>query len=115
MIYYSKDTAQEIPVGTGVQVTDGVVEPHSSGELVGFIRANSPLEGDTGFRAQIYVAGGGGSPMLLGASWDGSLKRFDVINGRAVPVSQGGVGWLVPEYPPTNKNAGDLVLGALYT
>ena len=113
MIYFSKDTDVEIPVGTGVQETDGVLQKHSDGNCIGFIRENFSLESG-GFRTQIYVAGGGGSPMILCSDWDGNLTRFEIINGHVAPVNSGGVGWLIPEYPQTSKNTGDLVLGALY-
>lgn len=113
MIYFSQNTSTEIPIGTGVQFTNGQLEQHSNGECIGFIRDNYQLDGGL-FQAQVYVAGGGGSDMLLGAAWDGSLTRFEIINGRVSPVSTGGVGWLLPQYPQVAKAVGETVLGALY-
>ena len=66
------------------------------------------------YESKIYVAGGGGQDMVLGAAWNGILTRFEFQNGQAIPVSSGGDGWLVPEFPNATKVIGDVVQGAIY-
>lgn len=114
MIYYSEDTSLALAVGDGVQLdASGNIAPHTTGECIGFIRALVPLEGG-GHRAQIYVAGGGGTEMRLGAAWDGALSRFEIVAGSVHPVASGGAGWLIPSYPRAGASIGDLVQGAIY-
>lgn len=115
MIYYSENTTQEFNVGDALELdSDGNVTLHTSGICIGFVRASVPLE-TTGYRVQIYVAGGGGTEMRLGASWDGNLSRFEIVAGTVRPVASGGQGWLIPSYPKAPAEIGDLVHGSIYS
>lgn len=115
MIYYSENTSLALTVGDGVQLdTSGNIAPHTTGECIGFIRALVPLENGN-YRAQVYVAGGGGTEMRLGASWDGNLSRFEIVSGAVHPVTSGGQGWLIPTHPKAPVEAGALVYGSIYS
>lgn len=113
MIYFTENSSQNIEVGRGVQRSNGELVPHENGDLVGFIMNTSLLQNGE-YQLRVYVAGGGGAQMLLGSSWDGTTTRFTVSSGRVLPVSSGGVGWLIAEYPSFPRQEGELVTGALY-
>lgn len=114
MIYYSENTTLNLNVGDALQLdANGNIAPHTTGACIGFVRAVTPLDNGESL-VQIYVAGGGGAEMRLGAVWDGSLTRFDVISGSVHPVASGGVGWLIPSHPRVNMVIGAIVQGAIY-
>jgi hypothetical protein len=114
MIYYSENTTLSLNVGDGLQLdASGNIQPHTTGECIGFVRAITPIS-DSESLIQVYVAGGGGAEMRLGAAWDGSLTRFEVVSGSVQPVASGGVGWLIPSYPRASAAVGAIVQGAIY-
>ena len=114
MIYYSENTTLSLSVGDGLQLdSSGNIAPHTTGECIGFVRAVTALDNGESL-IQIYVAGGGGAEMRLGAAWDGALSRFEVVAGSVHPVASGGIGWLIPSYPRASAVVGAIVQGAIY-
>lgn len=114
MIYYSENTTLSLNVGDGLQLdASGSIAPHTTGECIGFVRAVTALDNGESL-VQIYVAGGGGAEMRLGAAWDGGLTRFEIVSGSVHPVASGGVGWLIPSYPRASAAVGAIVQGAIY-
>lgn len=115
MIYYTLATPESFTVGEAVQLNGTTLETHSSGNVIGVVMSSVSLNDEgTDHATKIYVSGGGGVDMLLGAAWDGYPTRFEFINGRAHPVASGGDGWLIPEYPIAAKISGDTVQGGIY-
>jgi hypothetical protein len=115
MIYYSENTTLNLAVGDGLQLdSSGNIAPHTTGECIGFVRAVTALDNGESL-IQIYVAGGGGADMRLGAAWDGALTRFEVQSGSVHPVASGGIGWLIPSYPRAGAVVGAIVQGAIYS
>jgi hypothetical protein len=116
MIYYTLSTPSSFPVGEAVQTSSGGgIEAHTTGEVLGVVLSSVSLNDEnTEFATKIYSAGGGGVEMILGSAWDGSPSRFEFAQGRVQPVSTGGDGWLIPDYPAVSKVAGDTVRGAIY-
>lgn len=116
MIYYTLSTSSSFPVGEAVQTAaGGGIEPHTSGEVLGVVMSSTSLNDEnTEYATKVYSAGGGGVSMILGVAWDGSPSRFQFVNGRVEPVSTGGHGWLIPDYPATPKAIGDTVQGGIY-
>ena len=114
MIYYTVQTSTQFTVGEAVQkASNGSIESHSSGEVLGVVRSSVEIT-ENEYATQIYAAGGGGSQMILGTDWDGSPSRFQFQSGRVHPVSSGGDGWLIPDFPQQAKVTGDLILGCIY-
>jgi hypothetical protein len=116
MIYYTLSTSSSFTVGEAVQTASGGgIEAHTTGEVLGVVLSSISLNDEnTEYATKVYSAGGGGVEMILGAAWDGSPSRFQFVTGRVQPVSTGGDGWLIPDYPATSKAAGDSVRGAIY-
>jgi len=117
MIFYTEQTTQILDIHKPVERDSaGNLVLHSSGEVLGVVMSSNQVS-DTDpaiFESKIYVAGGGGQSLILGASWDGQLTRFEFQNGQAVPVASGGHGWLIPEFPQSMKSVSDIVQGAIY-
>lgn len=116
MIYFTISTNSPFPVGEAVQGSpNGGIESHTTGEVLGVVLASvSVNDENTEYATKIYSAGGGGVPMILGSNWDGAPSRLRFVQGRVEPVLSGGDGWLIPDYPPSPKIAGDTVKGAIY-
>ena len=117
MIFYTEQTTQILDINKAVERDlDGNLVIHSSGQALGVVMSSYqvPDSDPVTYESKIYVAGGGGQDMVLGAAWNGILTRFEFQNGQAVPVSSGGDGWLVPEFPVASKVSGDVVQGAIY-
>ena len=117
MIFYTEQTTQILDIRKAVERDSaGNLILHSGGEVLGVVMSSNQVS-DTDsaiFESKIYVAGGGGQSLILGASWDGKLTRFEFKNGQAVTVASGGHGWLIPEFPQSAKMAGEIVQGAIY-
>tara|TARA_Y100001954_G_scaffold180293_1_gene192021 strand:+ start:117 stop:473 length:357 start_codon:yes stop_codon:yes gene_type:complete len=117
MLYYTEKTNIELRSNYAVQrdSSNNLVE-HTDGTVVGICMSCFEIQ-DTNpvfYESKIYVSGGGGQSMILNSNWSGLLTRFEFVNGKVEPVDTGGSGWLVPEYPQVNKNAGDIVSGVIY-
>lgn len=116
MIYYTFKADESVILNQFVQLSSNTatVENHSNGEILGLCQSVY-VSDDDGIRyAEVYAGGGGGRPALLGSDWDGSPSRFDVVNSKVHPVSQGGIGWIIPNFPRTNQVANSLVNIAIY-
>lgn len=113
MIYFTTITSTSFTAGEAVEQAGSSIVTHNSGAVLGVVLASVEVAENT-YHTKIYTAGGGGVDMILGADWDGLPTRFNFVQGRAVPVSSGGAGWLLPELPQAAKVAGDVVKGAIY-
>ena len=117
MIFYTEETSELLDINKAVERNQsGHLVIQSNSEAVGVVMSSNVIA-DTNpsrFESRIYVGGGGGQSLILGADWDGVLTRFEFQNGLAIPISSGGDGWLIPEFPSTTKNSGDIVQGAIY-
>lgn len=115
MIYYTLLTTSSFNVGEAVQHNGSTLEPHTTGEVCGVVMSCASLNDEgTEYETKVYVAGGGGITVSLGAAWNGQPTRFEFVNGRATPAPTGGDGWLIPEYPLSAKVAGDTAHAAIY-
>jgi len=117
MIFYTEKTNAVLQIGLAVERdSSGQLTAHSTGTPLGVVMDSYEVEESDPVENQsmIYVAGGGGQSLILGADWDGVLTRFEFTQGRAVPVSSGGHGWLIPTLPQTSQVTGDTVTGAIY-
>lgn len=116
MIYYTYSASSNVVVNQFVQLSPdtNTVENHTTGKVLGLCRSVYVSEDDSIRYAEVYVAGGGGQPAILGTDWNGSPTRFDVIDSKVVPVSQGGLGWIIPELPRETKHSNSLVNIAIY-
>lgn len=116
MIWYSYKANQNVIQGQFVQLSsDGLsVELHTTGAPLGLCFGIEILEDTQERIAKVYAAGGSGQIAILGADWSGSPSRFDIINSKVIPVSSGGSGWIVPEYPKSSRSQGDSVWIAIY-
>tara|TARA_Y100000592_G_C5241141_1_gene208345 strand:- start:170 stop:520 length:351 start_codon:yes stop_codon:yes gene_type:complete len=116
MIWYTYKASENVVVNQFVQLSsDGAsVELHQSGNPLG-VCVSSYVTEDTQERfCEIYVAGGSGQDAVLGADWNGSQCRFDVVQSKIIPVSSGGIGWIIPSFPQNAKNQNDVVKVAIY-
>jgi hypothetical protein len=111
MIYFTFKASSNVVQGQFVQLsTDKTeVENHTTGSCVGLCRSVYNSEDDGVSYAEIYQAGGGGQRAVLNDTWNGAPSRFDIVNAKVQPVSSGGVGWIIPEFPQAGKIAGDSV------
>ena len=117
MIFYTEQTTKILDINKAVERDEnGQLITHSSGVVLGVVMSSYQVQNSdpATFESKIYVGGGGGQSLILGATWDGVLTRFEFQNGLVVPISSGGNGWLIPEFPGTSKNNGDIVQGAIY-
>lgn len=116
MIWYTYKANSNVIQNQFVQLSsDGLsVEPHTTGAALGVCMGLETTEDTQETIARVYVAGGSGQDAVLHAAWDGSQSRFEVISGKVNPVSSGGVGWLIPDFPKTAYSANDVVKVALY-
>lgn len=116
MIWYSYLANTDVIENQFVQLSsDGSkVELHSTGTPIGLCMNVEIMEDTQDRVSRIYTAGGSGELAILGANWDGSPSRFDVINSKVVPVSSNGIGWIIPDFPKASKVSGDAVRIALY-
>lgn len=116
MIWYTYKANLNVIENQFVQLSnDGLsVELHTTGTALGVCMKLETTEDTQEHLAKIYVAGGSGTDAILNASWDGTQSRFEVINGKVNPVSSGGIGWLIPEFPKSSKSANEVVKVAVY-
>ena len=118
MIYFTINSDSQLTVGEAIELTsDGSkATQRTSGQAVGVVMSSVETGENTGiWTNKVYVAGGGGTSMILSSSWDGTLTRFEYDGARVRPVTSGGVGWLIPDYPALAHSAGDVVKGSLYS
>ena len=107
-------TDTQFTEGEAVQRSStGTVEPHTTGDVLGVVMESTAVN-ETTFATKLYSAGGGGVKMILGTAWDGTPSRFRFVSGRVEPITSGGDGWLIPDYPASPKSAGDVVRGGIY-
>lgn len=116
MIWYTYKADLNVIQNQFVQLaSDGLtVELHTTGTPIGVCMKLETTEDTQEHLAQVYVAGGSGQDAVLNASWNGSQSRFEVINGKVNPVSSGGIGWIIPDFPRSSKSENDLVKVAVY-
>lgn len=116
MIWYSYKANTNVLQYQFVQLSsDGLsVELHSSGTPLGLCLSVETMEDTQEKVARIYSAGGSGQVGILASNWDGTPTRFEVVNSKISPVSSGGIGWIIPEFPKASKAAGDQVRIAIY-
>jgi len=116
MIWYTYKADLNVIQNQFVQLSsDGLtVELHTTGAAIGICMTLETTEDTQEHLAQVYVAGGSGQDAVLNASWNGAPSRFEVINGKVNPVSSGGIGWIVPDFPQSSKSENDLVKVAIY-
>ena len=116
MIYYTYKAEESTVEKQFVQLSSNEesVEAHSMGVVLGVCRRVYVSEDDGLRYAEVYVAGGGGEQAILNTNWSGSPTRFDVVNSRVNPVSSGGIGWIIPEFPRASKSAGESVYISIY-
>ena len=116
MIWYTYKANSNVTQNQFVQLSSDSlsVEIHTTGTPLG-VCVESYVTEDTQERfCKVYVAGGSGQDAVLNADWNGSQTRFEVVNGKVNPVSTGGVGWIIPDYPSTSKTVNDVVKVAIY-
>ena len=116
MIWYTYPCDENVLLNQFVQLSSDKlkVEIHSSGKPIGICFEIETNE-DTGEKfAKVYSAGGSGNSAVLGASWDGSPMLFNVVSSKVVPVSENGIGWLIPALPVSAKNTNEIVTVAIY-
>lgn len=116
MIWYSYKADNSVLENQFVQLSsDGLtVEMHSTGTPIGLCMSVETTEDTQEKVAKVYTAGGSGQDAVLSSNWDGSPSRFEIVNGKANPVSTGGDGWLIPTFPQASYSANDVVKVALY-
>lgn len=116
MIYYTYKANDNIIEGQFVQLSSDelTIENHITGSVLGLCIRSYISEDDSIRYAEIYVAGGSGQQAILNTDWNGSPSRFNVVNAKVHPVSQGGVGWIIPSFPRASANAGELVYISIY-
>ena len=116
MIYYTYQADQNCVVGQFVQLSSdqNKVENHTTGLVLGLCRRIYDNEDGTIKYCEVYVAGGGGQQAILNVNWDGSPTRFDVVQSKVQPVSSGGIGWIIPNFPKSSAAAGDSVYISIY-
>ena len=116
MIWYSFQADSSVLPQQFVQLASSgsSVEIHSSGTAIGLCLSVETTEGTQERVAKIYTAGGSGQLAVLSSNWDGAPSRFEVVDSKVSPVSTGGIGWLIPEFPQAAKVAGDQVRVAIY-
>ena len=116
MIWYTYPCDESVLLNQFVQLSSdkSKVEIHTSEKPVGICFEIENNE-DTGEKfAKVYSAGGSGKNAVLGANWDGSPMQFSVVSSKAIPVTEGGIGWLLPTLPVTAKNTDEIVTVAIY-
>lgn len=116
MIYYTYEANDSCVVGQFVQLSTDTnkVENHTSGLVLGLCRRIYENQDNTIKYCEVYVAGGGGQQAILGSNWNGTPSRFDVVQSKVQPVSSGGIGWIIPNFPKSSSVAGDLVYISIY-
>ena len=116
MIWYTYKANNNVVVNQFVQLSsDGVtVELHTTGTPIGICTDSYLTEGTQERYCKVYVAGGGGQDAVLSSSWSGSQSRFDVVESKIIPVSSGGIGWIIPFFPQSAKNPDEVVKVAIY-
>ena len=116
MIYYTYKANDNVVQGQFVQLSSDklTVENHITGSVLGLCIRSYISEDDSIRYAEIYAAGGSGQQAILNTDWNGSPSRFDVVNAKGQPVSQGGIGWIIPEFPRDSKLADSLVNVSIY-
>lgn len=117
MIYFTINSEAQLTVGEAVELTSSgsLVAQRTTGTPIGVVMSSVETETEGTWANKVYIAGGGGSDMILSAAWDGHLTRFEYDGARVRPTTGAGVGWLIPDYPSASKSAGDIVKGSLYT
>lgn len=115
MFEYTENTTLPLLINTAVSL-NGEGDLTNQGENPAHgICVSSTLNTETNeYENVIYVAGGPGVQVKLGAEWDGKLTRFTLVGGYALPTSSKGQGWIVPENLNEPKNQDDLVQVVLY-
>lgn len=116
MIWYTYKANTNVIENQFVQLSSDnlTVELHTTGTPVGVCMKLETTEDTQEHLAQVYVAGGSGQNAVLHTAWNGSQSRFEVINGKVNPVSSGGIGWIIPEFPHASKSQNDVVKVAVY-
>tara|TARA_Y100000114_G_C11703146_1_gene299504 strand:+ start:146 stop:496 length:351 start_codon:yes stop_codon:yes gene_type:complete len=116
MIWYTYKANSNVTQDQFVQLSsDGLsVELHTNGTPVGVCISVEVTEDTQERICKVYVAGGSGQDAILYADWNGSPTRFEVVNGKVNPVTSGGIGWILPEYPRASKSSNQTVKIAVY-
>jgi hypothetical protein len=116
MIYYTYEASETCVVGQFVQLSTDTskVEKHASGFVLGLCRRIYDNQDNTIKYCEVYVAGGGGQQAILNSDWDGTPSRFDVVQSKVQTVSSGGIGWIIPNFPPSSVLADQLVYISIY-
>ena len=116
MIWYTYKANSNVVQNQFVQLSSDnlSVELHTTGTALGICIALETTEDTQETLARVYVAGGSGQDAILHAAWSGEQSRFEVVNGKVNPVSSGGIGWLIPDFPKAAHSANDVVKVAIY-